>query len=70
MRRRSVESCTKDSTMPAFESGVVCGEASGIDVDEGNRKEEMELGIKIARARRREDFDEGEGTLWVRRVTG
>jgi hypothetical protein len=34
------------------------------------RKEEMELGIKIARARRREDFGEGEGTLWVRRVTG
>lgn len=34
------------------------------------RKEEMELGIRIARARRKEDFGEGEGTLWVRRVTG
>lgn len=34
------------------------------------KKEEMELGIKIARARRKEDFGEGEGTLWVRRVTG
>nr|OQO16580.1 hypothetical protein B0A51_17636 [Rachicladosporium sp. CCFEE 5018] len=34
------------------------------------RREEMELGIKIARARRKEDFGEGEGTLWVRRVTG
>lgn len=34
------------------------------------KKEEMEIGIKIARARRREDFGEGEGTLWVRRVTG
>ena len=32
--------------------------------------EEMDIGIKIARARRREDFDEGEGALWVRRVTG
>ena len=32
--------------------------------------EEMDVGIKIARARRREDFDEGEGALWVRRVTG
>jgi hypothetical protein len=32
--------------------------------------EEMDIGIKIARARRREDFGEGEGTLWVRRVTG
>lgn len=34
------------------------------------KREEMELGIKIARARRKEDFGEGEGTLWVRRVTG
>jgi len=33
------------------------------------KKEEMEMGIKIARARRKEDFGEGEGTLWVRRVT-
>jgi hypothetical protein len=32
--------------------------------------EEMDIGIKIARARRREDFGDGEGTLWVRRVTG
>lgn len=32
--------------------------------------EEMDIGIKIARARRREDFDDGEGSLWVRRVTG
>lgn len=32
--------------------------------------EEMDIGIKIARARRREDFEDGEGSLWVRRVTG
>lgn len=34
------------------------------------RKEEMEVGIGIARVRRKEDFADGEGTLWVRRVTG
>ena len=34
------------------------------------KMEEMDIGIRIARARRREDFGEGEGTLWVRRVTG
>lgn len=34
------------------------------------RKEEMDIGIRIARARRKEDFGDGEGTLWVRRVTG
>lgn len=34
------------------------------------KMEEMDIGIRIARARRREDFSEGEGTLWVRRVTG
>jgi hypothetical protein len=32
--------------------------------------EEMDIGIKIARARRRDDFEGGEGSLWVRRVTG
>ena len=31
------------------------------------RREEIELGIKIARARRKEGEEEG---LWVRRVTG
>lgn len=34
------------------------------------RREEMDIGIKIARARRKEDFGDGEGTFWVRRVTG
>lgn len=34
------------------------------------RREEMDIGIRIARARRKEDFGDGEGTLWVRRVTG
>lgn len=34
------------------------------------KMEEMDIGIRIARARRKEDFGEGEGTLWVRRVTG
>lgn len=34
------------------------------------KMEEMDIGIKIARARRREDFGDGDGTLWVRRVTG
>lgn len=34
------------------------------------KMEEMDVGIRIARARRKEDFGEGEGTLWVRRVTG
>ena len=34
------------------------------------KMEEMDIGIRIARARRREDFGDGEGTLWVRRVTG
>lgn len=34
------------------------------------KMEEMDIGIRIARARRREDFGEGEGSLWVRRVTG
>lgn len=34
------------------------------------KMEETDIGIKIARARRREDFADGEGTLWVRRVTG
>lgn len=34
------------------------------------RLEEMDIGIRIARARRKEDFADGEGTFWVRRVTG
>lgn len=34
------------------------------------RLEEMDVGIRIARARRKEDFADGEGTFWVRRVTG
>jgi hypothetical protein len=80
MQRRNIERAISDLEQVEFASPL---EVSFATVRDAKRKleqhrdtlqevkmEEMDVGIKIARARRREDFDEGEGSLWVRRVTG
>jgi len=80
MQRRNIERAITDLEQVEFASPL---EVSFATVRDAKRKleqhrdtlqevkmEEMDVGIKIARARRREDFAEGEGSLWVRRVTG
>jgi hypothetical protein len=80
MQRRNIERAIADLEQVEFASPL---EVSFATVRDAKRKleqhretlqevkmEEMDVGIKIARARRREDFGEGEGSLWVRRVTG
>ena len=80
MQRRNIERAITDLEQVEFASPL---EVSFATVRDAKRKleqhretlqevkmEEMDVGIKIARARRREDFSEGEGSLWVRRVTG
>jgi hypothetical protein len=80
MQRRNIERAITDLEQVEFASPL---EVSFATVRDAKRKleqhretlqevkmEEMDVGIKIARARRREDFGEGEGSLWVRRVTG
>jgi hypothetical protein len=80
MQRRNIERAINDLEQVEFASPL---EVSFATVRDAKRKlqqhrdtlqevkmEEMDVGIKIARARRREDFAEGEGSLWVRRVTG
>ena len=80
MQRRNIERAIADLEQVEFASPL---EVSFATVRDAKRKleqhrdtlqevkmEEMDVGIKIARARRREDFAEGEGSLWVRRVTG
>ena len=80
MQRRNIERAIADLEQVEFASPL---EVSFATVRDAKRKleqhrdtlqevkmEEMDVGIKIARARRRDDFAEGEGSLWVRRVTG
>lgn len=80
MQRRNIERAIADLEQVEFASPL---EVSFATVRDAKRRleqhrdtlqevkmEEMDVGIKIARARRCEDFSEGEGSLWVRRVTG
>jgi len=80
MQRRNIERAIADLEQVEFASPL---EVSFATVRDAKRKleqhrdtlqevkmEEMDVGIKIARARRREDYEDGEGSLWVRRVTG